>query len=929
MSESGDGEQRDPLDLLVEAFQQRRRREPQLSVEAFAAEHPEHAEALRELLPTMLALDDIKRHRASSGSGQRKVAMPQIERLGDFRIVRELGRGGMGVVFEAVQESLGRKVALKVLPQASLLTGNQLERFRREAQIAAQLHHSNIVPVFGSGESDGYHWYAMQYIAGQGLDRWRELQAEAPPGGSGAWRNRARFLARLGAQAAAALHYAHGQGTLHRDIKPANLLLEVNDHLWVTDFGLAKALESEGLTHSGDVLGTLQYMAPEQFTGQYDARSEVYALGVTLYELVTLRPAFAGGSRSELMERIRTQRPASLRAQCPEVPEDLAVVIETAMARDPADRYATAEALRGDLQAFLDDRPIAARRLSPFGVVLRWCRRNRALAALAASTALAVIGAGVIGWIGYVSTSDALRQARAEEREKTVQSEKATGNLNLALLAFGRFFDALVGPDPLLAIDEDADTGEQVVAVRTRVEPGHVALLQEILRFYDRFAAKNADSTSLRLETARAWRRVGAIQVRLGDLAAAEKAYQQALERLAAIGTHTGREVAAVELALGQIDHQRGRIDSAEQRYRKALGLLAASPEADSAACRYERAVLHFELARSLVPQGPGGGPGGPGGGRSGMERWRERVRTGREQLQLTLQLVEGLLAEAPAAPEPLALKARCLLFAAGTQRRRGDFGGSQVDGDRRQWESTAIEILRQLVEVHPDVASHRIELCEALLQTEVRDDSGPRRPGADPGPRRSLADPVVLREAVALADGLLQEQPKFHEYLHLRARAGFELARALRDAQLADDGLRAAYRREAEAQLREVARIDSGLAAGVGALDRRFVRQFLETRRVLAAMLTAPEQHDEAVALAREVLVLLDRLVQAEALWDGFLGERFPAAVEHRLFHPVEKWIQPLADAAMLEKLQQLREALPTPDGTGVGDGPPDRRGR
>jgi eukaryotic-like serine/threonine-protein kinase len=925
MTEAGRDE-RDPLDTLVEAFQQRRRAEPGLGVEAFAAEHPQHAEALRELLPTMLALEGIKRHRASSGSGQRKVSMPAIERLGDFKIVRELGRGGMGVVFEAVQESLGRKVALKVLPQASLLTGNQLERFRREAQIAAQLHHSNIVPVFGSGESDGYHWYAMQYIAGQGLDRWRELQAEAPPGSSGAWRNRARFLARLGMQAAAALHYAHGQGTLHRDIKPANLLLEVNDQLWVTDFGLAKALESEGLTHSGDVLGTLQYMAPEQFSGHYDARSEVYALGVTLYELVTLRPAFAGGSRSELMERIRTQRPASLRAQCPEVPEDLAVVIETAMARDPADRYATAEALRSDLQAFLDDRPIAARRLSTFGVVLRWCRRNRALAALAASTALAVVGAGVIGWIGYVSTSDALRQARAEELEKTRQSEKATGNLDLALLAFGRFFDALVGPDPLLAIDEDADTGEQVVAVRTRVEPGHVALLQEILQFYDRFAAKNADSTSLRLETARAWRRVGAIQVRLGDLAAAEQAYQQALERLAAIGTDTGREVAAVELALGQIDHQRGRIASAEQRYRKALGLLAASPEAATAAGRYECAVLHFELARSLVPRG---GPGGMRGGRPG-ERLRERVAAGREPLQLTLRLVEGLLAEDPTAAEPLALKARCLLFAAGPQYRRDEAGGSPFEGDRQQWQGTAIEILRRLVGSHSEVASHRIELCEALLQTQVRDAPGSRRPGGDPGPRRSVADPVVLREAVALADGLLQEQPKFHEYLHLRARAGFELARALRDAQVADDGLRTANLREAETQLRKVASIDSDLAAGDGALDRRFVRQFLDTRRVLVGMLTAPEQRAEAVALAREVLVLLEQLVQAEALWDGFLGERFPGlALEQHLLDLVELWVRPLADAALHEQLQRLREALPSHDGPERGEGPPERRGR
>ena len=283
MSGDGDTAARDPIDLLVERFLAARRNDAKLTVESFAAAHPEHAGLLLDLLPTIVALEDHKRERASSGSGRRRASVPQLERLGEFKIVREIGRGGMGVVFEAVQESLGRKVALKVLPQAALLTGNQLERFRREAQIAAQLHHSNIVPVFGSGESDGYHWYAMQFIVGESLDGWRAEQTAAPPQGSGAWRARARFVARLGVQAAEALHYAHGAGTLHRDVKPGNLLLEANDHLWVTDFGLAKALEAEGLTHSGDLLGTLQYMAPEQFAGSYDVRSEVYALGVTLY----------------------------------------------------------------------------------------------------------------------------------------------------------------------------------------------------------------------------------------------------------------------------------------------------------------------------------------------------------------------------------------------------------------------------------------------------------------------------------------------------------------------------------------------------------------------------------------------------------------------------------------------------------------------
>src|SRR5690606_36336456 len=137
--------------------------------------------------------------------------------------------------------------------------------------------------VYGSGESDGYHWYAMQYLDGQSLDQWRQTQSGMVPQGSGAWHNRARFVARMGVAAASALHYAHGLGTLHRDIKPGNLLLDRDEHVWVTDFGLAKALEAEGLTHSGDMLGTLQYMAPEQFAGNYDVRTEVYALGVTLY----------------------------------------------------------------------------------------------------------------------------------------------------------------------------------------------------------------------------------------------------------------------------------------------------------------------------------------------------------------------------------------------------------------------------------------------------------------------------------------------------------------------------------------------------------------------------------------------------------------------------------------------------------------------
>ncbi|MBL8735217.1 MAG: serine/threonine protein kinase, partial [Planctomycetes bacterium] len=539
-----------PVDPLVEEFLARRRAGEALSVTEFCAAHTEHEAALRELLPMLVALEDHKRDRASSGSGVRRAQVPQLQRLGDFKIVRELGRGGMGVVFEAVQESLGRKVALKVLPQSALLTGNQLERFVREAQIAAQLHHSNIVPVYGSGESDGYHWYAMQFIVGASLDRWQAEQRQAPPVGSGAWRTRARYVARLGQQAASALHWAHLQGTLHRDVKPGNLLLEQNDHLWVTDFGLAKALEQDGLTRSGDVLGTLQYLAPEQFAGQYDVRSEVYALGVTLYELLTLQPAFAGSSRSELMERIRTQRPESLRKLCPELPQDLVVVVEKAMAREPGDRYPDAGALAADLQAFVDDRPVAARRLSMRAHVWRWCRRNRGMAVLAASTLLAVVAAAVTGWVAYGIADVARAEASAALQREAQQSQRNDANVKLMLAGLSDVFDDLIGRDPTLLFEIDPETGEQTVITRQVVDPRSIRALEDMLRLYHDFAAQNADDQQLRFETARAHRRVGAIHVRLGkpaNLASAANAYQQALQLLAAI---TDRDVTREKVAV-------------------------------------------------------------------------------------------------------------------------------------------------------------------------------------------------------------------------------------------------------------------------------------------------------------------------------------------------------------------------------------------
>ncbi|MCP4592602.1 MAG: serine/threonine protein kinase, partial [bacterium] len=429
---------RDPLEVLAAEFMERCRRGEHPSIDEYAEQHPELAGEIRELFPTIATVEQFK-GAGSDHSGRGPVRGDvQLERLGDFRIIRELGRGGMGIVYEAEQESLGRRVAVKVLPRQMLLAATQLDRFECEARTAAKLHHTNIVPIFGVGQHEGYHFIVMQYIRGVGLDAiLRELQRllldtgvdgehasckspsnqtresidalsiarslatiTAAPGSGGSrpedepigspsaerpsrsastpttglgpayWHS----VARIVLQAADALEYAHRQGTLHRDIKPGNLLIDADETVWVADFGLAKAMDQQGVTRTGDVVGTLRYMAPEQFKGQYDARSEVYSLGLTLYELATLRPAFAETGKTTLIDAIARGHPKAPRQLCPHLPRDLETVILKSTASDPDTRYVSAGTLADDLRCFVEDRPIQARRATAVERLQRWSR---------------------------------------------------------------------------------------------------------------------------------------------------------------------------------------------------------------------------------------------------------------------------------------------------------------------------------------------------------------------------------------------------------------------------------------------------------------------------------------------------------------------------------------------------------------------------
>jgi serine/threonine protein kinase/WD40 repeat protein len=476
----------DPLDRVIDSFLGRWRAGERPLVEEYAAKHPQLAEQIRELFPALLEMEAV---RPAAAEPARTETPP--ERLGDYRILRLIGRGGMGVVYEAVQESLGRHVALKVLPPQAAADPGYLERFRREARAAARLHHSNIVPVFGVGEHEGVHYYAMQYIAGQGLDavldevRRLRREGEAPAGppptgplltsaaadllsGQGAGAPQTivqdtplaagpatapgmadgsiaaltassaqpyyRSVARLGLQVAEALTYAHQHGLVHRDVKPANLLLDAAGQVWVTDFGLAyqcgaQAGEGARLTGTGDVLGTLRYLAPERINGVSDARGDVYALGLTLYELLTLRPGFEQVDRVELLYAIARQSPPRPRQIEPRIPRDLETIVLKATEKDPAERFASAADLAEELRRFLADETLRIRRTGPLERLRRWRRRNPVVASLSLAVAL-LLGVALVGLVVALLVSAERDRAlanleRAERAEaKARQAER-------------------------------------------------------------------------------------------------------------------------------------------------------------------------------------------------------------------------------------------------------------------------------------------------------------------------------------------------------------------------------------------------------------------------------------------------------------------------------------------------------------------------
>jgi serine/threonine protein kinase/tetratricopeptide (TPR) repeat protein len=685
-----------PLDVIevLEDYLERLGQGTAPDPESLVARYPAREEELRAYLGQLDAL-----HRATNGMGGSPPAEPGLDgdqqnapgRLGDFLLQREVGRGGMGIVYEAHQISLGRRVAVKVLPLVAALNANQLQRFKQEAAAAAQLQHPNIVPVYAVGSEGGIHFYAMQFIEGQSLaglisdlSQERRLkvceqmgtgsgqarnnngnfQAEAVPAPvlsqtlSGQWnhgkngpapalsgdRDSAeslatqprssddchhasffRWVARLGIQAALALEHAHQLGVVHRDIKPANLLLDSSGKVWISDFGLARSGTSPGLTHSGDLIGTLRYMSPEQASarrGLADQRTDVYSLGATLYELLTLEQAFPGDDPQLVLRQLAVEEPPRPRSKNRAIPLDLETIVQKAMAKAPDERYGTAAEFAEDLERYLGDLPIQAKRPGPVQRLRKWARRHRTwvtagIAALLVTLVALAVSTALI-WNANDRQKAALKDAQEAERHAKQNLDWAVGAL-----------------DDLLSLTETMAPQSSLDPVAQQQLQGS---LQKVLTGYEKFAAENKLEPGERRLKALAYRRVGDIHQRLVRHVEAENAYRNASQQLQQLATEFPKQgeyrhdLALCSRNLGRLLRVLGRFEEADRTLGQARTLLEELVKEDPASAEYSRdlASCYHDIGMSLQECG----------------RLADAQRIYRQGLQLTSREMSGRAAD-------------------------------------------------------------------------------------------------------------------------------------------------------------------------------------------------------------------------------------------------------------------------------------------
>ena len=646
------------LDNVVEEFTERLRQGQRPSIAEFKTRHPVAADEIEELLTSVAMIEELKNQTTTANDSLKNEIkqITKLERIGDYRIIRELGRGGMGVVFEAIHESLGRRVAIKVMPNRTFDDAKYLERFQREAQAAATLHHTNIVSVFGIGQAGEHHYYVMEFVDGQSLaDLLKQLNQMSSANTEVGWEaetrdeqsikpqtdefgpiaskqilvhlrekfdsslERFRWTARIGAQLADGLAYAHGLNTLHRDIKPSNLLIDKNETVWLTDFGLVKNTSHQTITKTGDIIGTPQYMAPESFEGTYDERSETYCLGLTLYEMATLKPAFANATTPELIKNITTSTPTPPKKLEPKIPRDLNRIILKSVSKEPSYRYQSAAALRDDLRAFLDDRPIAARQISLVENMWRWSRRNPAQAALSFFSAVMLLTIAVGATLAliknnqlYQQSEERLTSAKTERRVSAQARELAESAIDVTVQSVDKLFRSIAFKNSDAANEFSLDGFGDLEGVSATLRDTDAEVLQQMLQFYSDFASDKRYRSNVQLKaiSALAHRRVANIYHLMGEYETAIEAYENATSIYNEIYlTSLTNTKAVLDLVktineCGKAIESRGNRNDkqlAVEKYQESAKILRARLAVES---EQNAPLVRTELAKSLILQG-------------------------------------------------------------------------------------------------------------------------------------------------------------------------------------------------------------------------------------------------------------------------------------------------------------------------------------
>jgi len=512
--------------------------------------------------------------------------------LEGYRVLRQVGHGAMGIVYEAEQCSLGRRVALKVLPPNLALRERTVKRFLREAESMGKLAHPNVVDVYEVGSRSDFHYFTMKFVEGPSLDRVLKAGPLA-----------VKDVVGIGIDVATALSHAHARGVLHRDVKPGNLLRD-GEKILLTDFGLARQIDGEeggSVTESGDLVGTPLYMAPEQISGEIgrvDGRADIWGLGVTMYELLAEKPPFSGTNASGILHAILHREPSGLRKMREDVPRDLEAVVHKCLEKDPARRYATAAALLDDLVALRDGKPVTARAPRFFDPLARWMRRHPLEAGIVAASLLVTIVLGFFAqsvWrlladksreliVAQSDTKKAESERDDQARERSVQERERTAASARRAIADARMAWAEG------ANDEERRQAEERVfdLMRAPALESLPEIRAEVVEFAAELAARHGRTPEavlaelepqfVNLDSDAALMLRAAVLTGLGQLDAALQIHGERVRRRPQ-DPKPWIDAAKLERRVGVAAYEGGQYVAASERLRRAISLLGNALE--------------------------------------------------------------------------------------------------------------------------------------------------------------------------------------------------------------------------------------------------------------------------------------------------------------------------------------------------------------